>query len=322
MNCPKCNQPVEAGAAFCGNCGQALMVPAPWPPVASSAPPAEPLPAAVSPVAPVAQNQPVAAAPVPLQPADVPAYAVAQPAQHIDENKAIMSLIFGIVGIIGALFLALLGLAFGIAGLVTGTMSRSGTKRGLSTAGLVTSSLAILVGLAVWVYAINHDPALHKTPTAVTHSTTTPAVSLSSLNTPCYSAGFVDKLNVSHASGSCDMSAFNGPTLQSSSNAYKVYADQSTSATATNFTSLVKPAIEKDVKDNLPTFAIDNEQVGKFAGSPAYLVNSSDKASGVAVVEAAVLHKVSNGDNIFILVHAANGKTTDLSTIEAQWQWK
>lgn len=307
MNCPKCNQPVEATAAFCGNCGQALLV------------------AAVPPVRPTAVMPPASAQPLPIAApavAAVPAYALAQPARHINENKAWLSLVFGLVGIAGALFLALLGLVLGIAGLVLGTMSHSGTRRGISTAGLVVSSLAILGSLGVWVYAIDHDSALHKTPASVTHGITAPAVSSSSLTTPCYSVGFVDKLNISHSNNSCDSSAFNGPTIDSSSNAYKVYADQSTTATAVNFNSLVKPAIEKDVKDNLPGFSINSEQASQFAGSPAYVVNASNKSSGVAIVEAAVLHQVGNGDNVFILVHAINGPKADLSTIEAQWQWK
>lgn len=314
MKCPKCNQAVETGAAFCGNCGQALR-------------------ATVTPIAEVMRNQsaspsypqpldrPLAAAGAAGMSASVPNYALAIAGRHIDENKALLALLFGLAGIAGSLFLALIGLVLGVAGLVMGTMSRSGTRRGLSTVGLVASSLAILSSLAVWVYAVKHDPPLQK-PLPSAHSLTDPAVSASSLTTPCYAAGFVDTLNVTNQAGSCDMSAFNGPTIDSSTNAYKVYANQSTTTNARNFTGLVKLTIEKDIKDNLPGFNVDTEQVAQFAGSPAYVVNSSDKETGIAIVEAAVLHQTSNGDNIFILVHAVNGKTSDLSTIEAQWQWK
>jgi hypothetical protein len=253
--------------------------------------------------------------------AGVPGYALARPGLHVNESKALAALILGLAGIVGSIYLALFGLALGIAGLVLGTMSQSGTKRGLSTAGIVASSLAVLASMGVWTYAVKHDPGLQKAP-AQSQGITAPAVSASSLTTPCYSAGFVDRLNVSNNSGSCDMSAFNGPTIGSSSNAYKVYADQSSIATPGNFDGLVKPAIEKDIKANLPSFTINSEQVTQFAGSPAYAVNSSNKALGVTVVEAAVLHRVGNGDNLFILVHAVNGSNTDLSTIEAQWQWK
>jgi hypothetical protein len=319
MNCPKCNQAVEDGAAFCGNCGQPLDV--------ATTPPA-------SPIAQVMQNQladPASAQPLnsPLvvasstpQAASVPGYAIAKPSQHIGESKALLALLCGIAGIAGGLFMALIGLALGVIGLIMGTMSRSSTKRSLSTAGLVMSSLAILVGLATWVYAIKHDPNLQQASKSTTHSITAPAVAASDLSTPCYSVGFVNKLNINNDKNSCDMNAFNGPTIANSTNAYKVYANQSNGANTDDFTSLVKPAIEKDIKDNLPGFSINNEQLSQFAGSPAYVVSTFNKTTDVAVIEAAVLHRVGNGDNLFILVHAVNGRSTDLNTLEAEWQWK
>jgi hypothetical protein len=295
MNCQNCKEVIEPGAVYCGNCGQ---------PVQPAAVPFTPVQAAAL-------------------AAGVPGYALATPSQHTGENKALLALLFGIAGIVGGLFMALVGLALGIAGLAMGTMSRSSTKKGLSTAGLAMSSVAILASLGVWTYAIKHNPASQKgTSQTAAHNINAPAVSASDLSTPCYSTGFVDKLNVSNAAGSCDMSAFNGTTLDNSTNAYKVYADRSPIANAKNFTSLVKPALEKDVKNNLPGFAVDSEQVAQFAGSPAYIVSTSNNAQGIALVEAAVLRQVNNGDNIFILVHAASGRTTDLSTLEAQWQWK
>ncbi len=238
-------------------------------------------------------------------------------------TKALLALLLGLAGIISALFIALIGLVLGVAGLVMGTMSRSDAKRGLSTAGLVLSSVAILASLGVWTYATEHNPRLSQASSGTSaHDITASAVVASGLTTPCYSAGFVDKLNVRNTAGSCDMSAYNGPTLGDSTNAYKVYADTSQTADARNFTSIVKPALEKDVKDNLAGFNIDSERAAQFAGSPAYIVSTSNASQHVAVTEAAVLHQVDTGDNVFILVHAINGSTADLSTLEAQWQWK
>jgi RsiW-degrading membrane proteinase PrsW (M82 family) len=238
-------------------------------------------------------------------------------------TKALLALLLGLAGIISALFMTLIGLVLGVAGLVMGTMSRSGAKRGFSTAGLVFSSVAILASLGVWTYAAEHAPRFSQAASGTpTHDIIAPAVAASSLATPCYSAGFVDQLNVNNAAGSCDMSAYNGPTPGDSTNAYKVYADISAVANARNFTSIVKPALEKDVKNNLAGFNIDSEQVAQFAGSPAYIISTSNASQHVAVTEAAVLHKVDTGDNVFILVHAINGSTADLSTLEAQWQWK
>lgn len=325
MDCPNCHQPIEAGAAFCGNCGQPLQ--AGQQQVVS--PPPAPPPAPLSPIAQVISNPspaPQAQIGTPVVAgggvaAGVPGYALANPARHAGETKALLSLVFGIAGIVGALFVAILGLALGITGIIMGTMSRSSGKRGLSTAGLVFSSLAILAGLAVWTYAIKHDPRLSQNAPA-NHSITAPSVASAQVSTPCYSAGFVDKLNISSASDSCDMKAFNGTTIESSTNAYKVYADTSQIVSADNYASLFKSAIEKDVKENLPGFTTDSETVTQFAGSPAYVVQTSDKVHGVAIVEAAVWHQVKAGDNIFILVHALNGRSADLNTLEAQWQWK
>ena len=84
-----------------------------------------------------------------------------------------------------------------------------------------------------------------------------------------------------------------------------------------------KPALEKDVKENLPGFAVTSEKVSQFAGSPAYVVNTADRAHHLALVEAAVFHAVNGGgDNVFVLVHAVNGDSVDFGVLEANWQWK
>jgi hypothetical protein len=292
MNCPNCHVIVEAEASFCGNCGQQLRQPE-----HSSS---------------LNQLQPAGHA------ATAPAYALTQPHEHVAETKALLSLLFGVIGIVGALFMAVLGIGFGIAGLVLGTISRSSTKRHLSTLGLFASSLAILAGLVVWVYAIRTlDEKKQQS-----LQTTSEATLASDLSTPCYSLSFVDKLNVSSRSDSCNLNAYNGQTLGTSTDAYKVFANQTAVTNVNDFTTIAKRAIEKDVADNMPGFVIDSQRVGAFAGSPAYIVQASNKAQNVAVVEAAVMRKVNNGENIFLLVHALNGDTADLKILESQWQWK
>lgn len=252
---------------------------------------------------------------------NLPSYAVATPAKNSADTKALISLLLGITGIVGALFMALIGLVLGMAGLVTGTMSRSSIKRTLSTAGIIASSLAILAGLAVWIYAIQNEQTNNQSNPAASKPMA-PAVVSADLTTPCYITGFVEKLNVSNSTDSCDMSAFNGPTLSTSTNAYKVYANKADIADTNSFMSLAKQALEKDIESNLAGFKIDSQRVGTFAGSPAYFINVSDKEQGVAVVEAAVMHEVPNGENVFILVHAVNAEQADLNTLETQWQWQ
>lgn len=244
------------------------------------------------------------------------------PAQRRSGQKALWAVLFGLAGLAGTLFAAASGLVLGLAGIVMGSLSRSGSKRGLSTAGLFISSLAILAGLGVWTYAVSHDPALQGNTVPSGNSLSAPAVSTASVSTPCYSVGLVDRLNVINNPHSCDMNAFNGPTLTSSTNVYKVYANTSPTADAENFAGLARRAIEKDIRTNLPDFTITGEQSAEFAGSPAYIAKASDQAQRLVLVEAAVFHSATTGQNVFILVHAANGASTDLSILEAQWQWK
>jgi hypothetical protein len=284
MNCPSCRLPVEAGAAFCGNCGAQLV-----------------------------SDRTAAAA---LTQPSTPDYALPLLSQHTLETRALSSLLLGIMGLVGALFMPLLGLGFGLIGIVLGTMSRAGARRGLNTVGIITSSLAIMAGLATWVYVVKHTTAVQTVQDNIS------ATAVSDLSTPCYSLGFVDKLNVTNRPDSCDMNAFNGQTLTSSSDAYKVYANQSTITDVNTFTVVAKRSIHKDVEQNLPGFVVDSERLTQFAGSPAYILNASNKVHNIAVVEAAVLHQVGNGDNIFLLVHARASDSVDLSTLEARWQWK
>jgi hypothetical protein len=88
------------------------------------------------------------------------------------------------------------------------------------------------------------------------------------------------------------------------------------------FNDFAKRAIEKDVAANLSNFTIESEQITQFAGSPAFVVKTVDKTSGVAVTEALVLHQVQAGANIFVLVQASSKGVADMSTLEAQWQWR
>lgn len=228
-----------------------------------------------------------------------------------------MSLLLGAAGIIGAMFIPLLGIGFGVAGLVMGSLSRNSTKRHLSTLGLVAAGLAILAGLSTWAYAVQQLNA-RQNDTGVQQSSTAHA----ELITPCYALNFVHKLNIQHNPPSCDAKAYNNQTLETSTQVYKISAVKSVIYDAGSFNTVAKNALEKDIAANLPGFAIDSQRVGAFAGSPAYIINASDKKRGIAIVEAAVLRKVSTGDNIFLLVHAVNGESVDLTQLEAEWQWK
>jgi hypothetical protein len=284
MECPNCHEPTEDGAAFCGNCGHALR-------------PAATLTAAL------------------------PAYAIAAPAKRTGQTTALLSVLLGAAGIAGAVFIAVFGLAFGVAGLVLGTLSRHSPKRALNTGGLVISTISVLAGLGVLVYTVHHDPKLNKI-TPVREQGPVAVTSAANLSTPCYSANIAQEMNISRAADGCDTQLYNGRTFEASSEVYKINASQSRVRTQSGFNTLAKQALENDVKTNLKTFTVTGQKETSFAGSPAYIITAVDKANNIAVIEAAVYHQSPTGDNIFILLHGNNGEQSDLQVLEAQWQWK
>ena len=343
MLCSNCGEPLETGAVFCGNCGwrvaqqAAPAVVSSTPGAASSAPA---LDHAVLPVAqpsggvaasPIAQawSQQVAnASPQTTMPGSLavaaasgslPTYAVPVIAHQNNELKAGMALIFGILGIVGGLFIPLVGIGMGVTALVLASVARQSARKRLSTAGIVLAILALLASMASWAYVISKDPRFNHTTAKPAASASGQAITAKNLITPCYTVNFVTALNIQNNRGSCNMNAFNGATFDASSNAYKVYGTTS-AVTASGFSGLAKQAIESDVHQNLPTFVVTQEHSGQFAGSPAYFVVATNKA-GISFIEAAALHLTSNGDNFFVFIHAANGNSIDLNELQAGWHW-
>lgn len=325
MNCPKCNQPIENGAAFCGNCGQSLQATPAQPAPAAAAPPTRVQP--ISPIAQVYDNQPPTTTLAPslgapiasAGNAGVPAYAIGTHTQHKGEMKALISVICGVLGVVGALLMPLMALVFGITGLVLGTTTRHSSHRLMSTIGIVISSLAILGGLAGWAYNIAHNPALQ---TKTSHKTPTTTTASASVTTPCYDLGFVTKLQIKNDADSCDVQAYDGLTFDRSSDIYKVYANQVPSLTEAGFEPVAKEALEKDIKTTLPEYSITSQGAAEFAGSTAYYVTARNASKGVTVIEGAVLHKTEAGYNLFVLLHAGMGSDITLDELETQWQWK
>jgi hypothetical protein len=288
MNCPSCHETVEAGAVYCGNCGQPI------------------------------QARQRAAQPRGQR---LPAYALPNPIRQANQLRATVAVLLGIAGITGSIFIPILGLTLGTAGLVAATSSGSTAMREkLMRAGLMASAMAIAVGLAIWAYNVQHDPRYNKQ--VVRAEALNEARAANSLSTPCYSLDFIDRLNIEHQEGSCEIGAYNGKSLDTSTNAYKILATNSDIADVNTFMTTAKRLIEEDASKNLPGYTIDRQRVGSFAGSPAYIVNLSDKVNNLSIVQAAVMHRVGKGDNIFILVHANNGPEADLQILEAAWRWK
>ena len=342
MNCPQCGQPIDNGAAFCGNCGLAMpTVPvptAPAPPAAAQGYTAmtigvggqtfSTVPAPSAPIAQVFNNQMPATPPplygaLPMSPSPggavgLPSYAIGVP--HHTSTKLVLALVFGIIGIVGALLMAILGIVLGITGIIMATTAPRSTHSKLKLAGLVLSSLAIVAGLAVMAAAIAHDPKLRSDLTSTSAGSSSSG--LAGTNTPCYSFSFISKLNVDNNSKTCSLNAYNANSLATSSEIYKVLSSTAPTLNQANFATISKDAIEQDVHQSLPGFSITTEHSGHFAGSPAYTVNATDSATNVAIQETTVLHATAQGDNLFVLIHATTGSKTDLGELEADWLWK
>ena len=342
MNCPQCGQPIGTGAVFCGNCGQAmqpagLALTAPAPPAMAPAFTAmaisvggqEFLPAqpAGTPIAQVLNNQMPAVAPpysvLPMTPAlaatvGLPSYAIA-PTHHPD-TKLVLALVFGIVGIVGAILVAAAGLLFGITGIVLATTAPRSAHTKLKLAGIIFSSLALVAALAVMASAISYK-SKHPTGATVSSTATSPG-GVVGTNTPCYSFSFISQFNVENTSKTCSLSAYNANSLATSSDIYKVLSSAAPTLNNSNFARISKDALEQDIHQSLPGFSITSEHASQFAGSPAYTINASDGATNVAVQETTVLHATAQGDNLFVLVHATSGSKTDLGELEANWLWK
>ena len=84
--------------------------------------------------------------------------------QKKTSTKAILSLIFGIAGIVTCCGFGILGVILGIAGVVLAILSRNdndGKMEGLAIAGLIVSIVAFVFGLGylcIMVFAIAEDP--------------------------------------------------------------------------------------------------------------------------------------------------------------------
>jgi len=217
--------------------------------------------------------------------AQIPTYAVALP--HSKQHRAAIALSLGIIGMAAGLIIAIAGIALGIAGIVLSTTSYKNSSKGLRWSSLIVSILAVLIGGGVWVNNIINDPALHGHKVAQQAGTSN-GVSVLSVSTPCYNVGFASQLNVNNDKGSCAMNAYNGNSISSSTDIYKVLTSAVPGLVQSNFSTAAKKALASDVTKNLPGFTIANQAPTTFAGDPAYYVQATDQAQNVSVIEEAV----------------------------------
>lgn len=177
MNCSSCNQPLNEGATFCGNCGaqvfSAQQVAAPQP--VRIAQPQTPQPQQVPlPVQTAAEPQPqqmqqqfvqsavnVLQAPAIAPTAPQPAYAMPAGPQYAPQQlgaparqgggKAIAALVLGILCILFALLIPIMGLILAVLAIIFGSLTIKTNMRGFALTGLIAGSAGILLSIIMTV---------------------------------------------------------------------------------------------------------------------------------------------------------------------------
>lgn len=295
MDCPRCGEVVDAGAAYCGNCGVALVQARP----AASLPDA---PASVS----------------------LPAYAVASPSQHKAESKSMVALVLSILAVPGSI-VPLLGWVLAITGIVMSSIARAKMPhKAMSNMTVGFGSLAVLLSAGVFVYNIQQPGRSANTTANLAEESSELATTRNIggvIDTPCYSVDVPDMDNVEHVSGSCKAQAFNADTLVASTNAFNVEGVFQESISEANLAEAGQEIANNYLRTAMPDLVITSQHSGRFADSPAYIIRGKSKGN-VTIELALVLHKVPHGENVFVMAHAINDAQANLSQFEAGWIWK
>ena len=194
MNCTKCGRPLDPGAVFCGNCGQAVSTQA-----VSTAPAG-----ATNQNNESAQNQSNNTS---------PAYAIPVAINKKAETKVIIGLIVGILSVPAAL-IPIAGFVLGITGVILSTTSYKNYKHAMTIVAVVFSSIGILLSILAFAYNITHlagtSISTQCFTTAINNNTSPPTVD--SNNCTMSSNGInkfkVDSDNISGVSDATAQSAF------------------------------------------------------------------------------------------------------------------
>lgn len=325
MNCSQCNQPLDEGATFCGNCGTPIAASVGV--AATASPPAPnvqaPVANAAPPPTPVAQPQPA-----PVQPpggqmggvfgpptGSVPAYAVPKPGAQKGENRAVVGLVLAILGLPGAI-IPILGLILGITGVVLGSLSLK-VKKTVAVLSLVFGILAILVSLGLWIWAImeisKEGPNLSS--------------KLKTVETPCYSVDLSEDLIVDNLEGSCALTATDNESATLAKVAYVIEPGYIEGVNEGNFASQAKnegvPAALKGSSIGGEEFKLQSESSTSFAGKSAYLASAkSDGTNATSFDLVFVYNNSSTSYNVFSVVHAVQGSGADVMKLADNFHWK
>ncbi|MGH7240834.1 MAG: hypothetical protein ACREGB_00890 [Candidatus Saccharimonadales bacterium] len=281
MQCPKCQQSTDPGAAYCGNCGYKLD-------------PAQPLPA----LAGTGSDGP----------AGYPVYV-----RHDHGNKAIASLVLAVLGI-PACLIPVVGLVFGVLALVFGTLSFRSSRKKFAVVGIVLGAVVVLGSLYLWMRNAQVLVNGHNTNQS-THVSAVDESSLQTVSTPCYETKIPIAMKVTHSANSC---TFLGTTTGGAEQE-EVKVLQVPGLTLANLTTAARADVT-NVVGSIPGGSIAKQQSATFAHSQAYEVDitSTDGSTGTISY---VYDATAQGNLVIVLHTQASGANYDLSTIESHWSW-
>ncbi len=342
MQCPQCQQTVDPGAMFCGNCGFQLAAAANNPGQTSGTPlslsPAAPQPAQLSgqpapSVAPLPEITPVdpgqvappAPQPVFQQPA-LPANPVQQlvgppspsygglqtPTDH--SGKAIASFVLSILGLPGSL-IPIVGIIFAILAIVFGTMSLHSARKVFAKIGIGIGIFVLLVSVFFWV---NYTQDILKEKQNGTSGTSSSDSRLQqAVTTPCYTTKVPAAMKITQTEGSCTFLAVSA----NSGEQQQVKVLQVPELTAANLATAAT-ADAQNVVGAIPGGSITKQSAATFAGSPAYEieVKATDGSAGTI----SYVYDTTTQGNLVIVLHTQAKAATnnyDLSAIESNWAW-
>ncbi len=294
MICPNCNYEIDESEIFCGNCGQQLK------------------PQTINFTNYQINQSPLAAN---IGSKVLPNYALLKQIPRISKSVFVCFSAVILAGVTLLFISPLVSLIFSLISMIAATFISRRHHLFLKITGIILASIIVIISVGLFVY--NYDQIKITSSQNKNSFTTFSSV----VNTNCYSFSFPTMLYLSKTLNSCSILAYNGNSVSTSTVFYKIVSLNDVMLNSSNFVSLIKPLIIKDVNKNLSTFHIVKEFSTTFAGNLAYQIMVTNNKNNVSIIEEGVYHPATF-NNLFDIIYASNGKNLSLNNLQLSWLWK